>query len=164
MTIGKGRRCSAATAYLRPALRRPNLTVKVRALTSRILIDNGRATGVEYLHAGAAHTARARREVILSGGVINSPQLLMLSGIGDPDELQRHGIPGQGRRCRRRAQSAGPRLGDPDVPAAEPGPFFAMMRYDRIARELAQGVLLRQGLRRRRARRHRRVPQEHAQT
>ena len=84
MTIGKGRRCSAATAYLRPALGRPNLTVKVRALDESDPDRHGRATGVEYLHAGAALAARARREVIISGGVINSPQLLMLSGIGDP--------------------------------------------------------------------------------
>ena len=93
MTIGNGRRCSAATAYLRPALGRPNLTVKVRALTSRIPIDKGRATGVEYLHAGAALAVRAHREVIVSSGVINSPQILMLSGIGDPDELARLDIP-----------------------------------------------------------------------
>jgi len=145
MTIGKGRRCSAATAYLRPALARPNLTVKVRALTSRILIDNGRATGVEYLHAGAALAVRARREVIVSGGVINSPQLLMLSGIGDPDELARLDIPvkaalrGVGRNLQDHASAI------LMYQRRQPGPFFAMMRYDRITRELAKAYLFGRG-------------------
>ncbi len=93
MTIGNGRRSSSATAYLRPALKRRNLTVNVLALTTRITIDAGRASGVEYRHNGAAHVARARREVILSSGVINTPQLLMLSGVGDPQELARQDIP-----------------------------------------------------------------------
>jgi choline dehydrogenase/4-pyridoxate dehydrogenase len=145
MTIGKGRRCSAATAYLRPALGRQNLTVKVHALTSRILIENGRATGVEYLRAGATHAVRARREVILAGGVINSPQLLMLSGVGDPDELARHDIPvkaalrGVGRNLQDHASAI------LMYQRREPGPFFAMMRYDRIARELAKAYLFGKG-------------------
>jgi len=145
MTIGNGRRCSSATAYLRPALRRRNLTVRVHALTSRILIDNGRATGVEYLRAGATHAARARREVILSGGVINSPQLLMLSGIGDADELERHGIPvnaalpGVGRNLQDHASVI------LMYQRREPGPFFAMMRYDRIVRELAKAYFFGKG-------------------
>jgi 4-pyridoxate dehydrogenase len=145
MTIGKGRRCSAATAYLRPALRRRNLTVKVHALTSRILMENGRATGVEYLKAGATHTARAQREVILSGGVINSPQLLMLSGIGDAEELKRHDIPvkvalpGVGRNLQDHAAAI------LLYQRREPGPFFAMMRYDRIARELGKAYFFGKG-------------------
>jgi 4-pyridoxate dehydrogenase len=145
MTIGKGRRCSAATAYLRPALRRRNLTVKVRALTVRILMENGRATGVEYLKAGATQSARAQREVILSSGVINSPQLLMLSGIGDPEELKRHDIPvkvalpGVGRNLQDHAAAI------LMYQRREPGPFFAMMRYDRIARELGKAYFLGKG-------------------
>jgi 4-pyridoxate dehydrogenase len=145
MTIGKGRRCSSATAYLRPALRRRNLNVRVHALTSRILIDNGRATAVEYLRAGAMHTARARREIILSGGVINSPQLLMLSGIGDADELKRHDIPvkvalpGVGRNLQDHASVI------LMYQRREPGPFFAMMRYDRIARELVKAYFFGKG-------------------
>jgi choline dehydrogenase/4-pyridoxate dehydrogenase len=145
MTIGRGRRCSSATAYLRPALRRRNLTVRVHALTSRILIDNGRATAVEFLQAGALHTARARREIILSGGVINSPQLLMLSGIGDADELKRHDIPvkvalpGVGRNLQDHASVI------LMYQRREPGPFFAMMRYDRIARELAKAYFFGKG-------------------
>lgn len=91
-TIRDGRRCSAADAYLRPALARGNLTVITDALVARVLLDGARATGIAYRHAGQEHVARATREVVLCGGVINSPQLLMLSGIGDPDELAAHGI------------------------------------------------------------------------
>ncbi|HEX3500743.1 MAG TPA: choline dehydrogenase [Stellaceae bacterium] len=93
MTIHRGRRWSAATAYLRPALGRPNLAVTVGSHVTRIIVERGRATGVEYRRRGRLETARARREVILSGGAINSPQLLMLSGIGPADEIGRHGIP-----------------------------------------------------------------------
>src|SRR5882757_9172480 len=72
MTIRKGRRCSAATAYLRPALRRPNLKIEVLSLANRVVIEGGRAVGVEYLQHGERRVARASREVILSGGVINT--------------------------------------------------------------------------------------------
>ncbi|WSG60360.1 GMC family oxidoreductase N-terminal domain-containing protein [Nocardia sp. NBC_01730] len=87
-----GRRWSTADAYLRPALRRANLTVRTEALATRVLFDGTRAVGVEYRSGGGTHTVTARREVVLCGGAINSPQLLMLSGIGDRDELTRHGI------------------------------------------------------------------------
>jgi choline dehydrogenase len=93
MTIHRGRRWSAATAYLRPALARRNLTVTVESHVTRILVERGRATGVEFRRGGRLETARARREVILSGGAINSPQLLMLSGIGPADDIARLGIP-----------------------------------------------------------------------
>jgi len=92
-TIRDGRRCSAAVAYLRPAMARPNLSVEVNALTTRVLFEGPRAVGVEYLKGSERHTVRAEREVILAGGVINSPQLLMLSGIGDPEALRAQGIP-----------------------------------------------------------------------
>jgi choline dehydrogenase/4-pyridoxate dehydrogenase len=91
-TIRDGRRCSAAVAYLRPAMERDNLAVEVNALASRVVLDGGRAVGVEYRKGGDTVAARARREVLLAGGVINSPQLLMLSGIGDPDALRAAGI------------------------------------------------------------------------
>ena len=91
-TIRNGRRCSAAVAYLRPAMARGNLTVEVNALVSRVLIEAGHAVGVEYRKGGETTVARASREVIVAGGVINSPQVLMLSGIGDPDALRGHGI------------------------------------------------------------------------
>jgi choline dehydrogenase len=92
VTQRRGRRWSSADAYLHPAMRRPNLTVRTGALTTRVLVENGRATGVEYRSGGQLHTARARREVVLSGGAINSPQLLMLSGIGPADHLREVGV------------------------------------------------------------------------
>ena len=78
--------------YLRPAMKRPNLEVRVRALTTRILIEAKRAVGVEYEYAGQVRQVHAAREVILCGGAVNSPQLLMLSGIGPADHLIRHTI------------------------------------------------------------------------
>ena len=96
MTVHKGRRWSTAMAYLRPALKRPNLTLQTRSLSTRLLFEGPagapRAVGVEILRAGQRSQLRATREVILSGGAINSPQLLQLSGIGDPAHLQSCGI------------------------------------------------------------------------
>jgi choline dehydrogenase len=92
-TTRNGRRCSTAVGYLRPAMKRPNLQVITHALTQRIVMDGTRATGVEFLHHGKQETVRAKREVILCGGAINSPQLLMLSGIGPRDHLSSLGIP-----------------------------------------------------------------------
>ncbi|XP_021365818.1 choline dehydrogenase, mitochondrial-like isoform X2 [Mizuhopecten yessoensis] len=93
MTIHKGRRWSAAVAYLRPALKRDNVKVESNALSTRILFENKRAVGVEYEQKGVKKVIRAEKEVILSGGSINSPQLLMLSGIGNADELKALNIP-----------------------------------------------------------------------
>jgi len=87
-----GRRWSAADAYLHPAMGRPNLTVLTDALATGVIIERGKARGVRYLHRGEEHEARADAEVILSGGAINSPQLLMLSGIGPAEHLREHGI------------------------------------------------------------------------
>lgn len=87
-----GERCSAARAYLFPHMQRPNLTVITQALTQRILIENNVAIGVEYKHQGQVKQIRARREVLLSAGAIQSPQILMLSGVGDQQELNQHGI------------------------------------------------------------------------
>ncbi|WP_334174605.1 GMC family oxidoreductase N-terminal domain-containing protein [Pseudoxanthobacter sp.] len=92
ITARDGRRSSAATAYLKPARRRPNLSVRTRARVIRILVEKGRATGVEYVSGGAVRVLKARREVILSAGAINSPRLLMLSGIGPAAHLAEHGI------------------------------------------------------------------------
>ena len=91
-TIRNARRWSAASAYLKPVLDRSNLTVETGALTQRVKFEGARATGVTYRQGGRERTARATREVILAGGAINSPQLLMLSGIGDADHLKSHGI------------------------------------------------------------------------
>jgi choline dehydrogenase len=93
MTVGEdGRRCSAANAYLRPALHRPNLAVRSATLVTRVLFDGRRAVGVEYRRGQALHTVQARREVIVSAGPINSPKLLKLSGVGPAAELHEHGI------------------------------------------------------------------------
>jgi choline dehydrogenase len=91
-TIRRGQRWSAAAAYLRPALARKNLTIESHAHVSRILFAGNRAIGVEYLRKGAAHRITAGREVILSGGAVNTPQLLLLSGIGDAETLRKFGI------------------------------------------------------------------------
>lgn len=90
-TIWKGRRWSAANAYLRPAQKRGNVTV-VRAFARRVVIENGRAVGVEVLRGGQVEVIAARAEVIIAASSINSPKLLMLSGIGDAAQLQSHGI------------------------------------------------------------------------
>ena len=93
MTIHNGRRWSAAAAYLHPALRRPNLETKTRVLTTKILFDKNRAIGVEYEDNGETHKVYVNKEVILSGGAINSPQLLNLSGVGNADDLKKLDIP-----------------------------------------------------------------------
>lgn len=92
LSIGPRWRESAARAFLRPAMKRPNLTVVSQALASQVLISDKRATGIEWQTGGQKHRATARREVILAAGAIQSPQLLQLSGIGAADLLQRHGI------------------------------------------------------------------------
>ncbi len=92
LTIHEGRRWSAASAYLRPVLDRPNLKIESNALVSRVLFDGQRAIGVEFVQKKQAIQVRAEREVILSGGAVNSPQTLMLSGIGPADTLKKFGI------------------------------------------------------------------------
>ena len=92
VTQRSGRRCSTADGYLRPAMNRPNLTVQTDALVTRIEVGDGRASAVHYLHEGAPQTAQADREILLAGGAVNSPQLLMLSGIGPADHLREMGI------------------------------------------------------------------------
>ncbi len=93
MTIRTARRNSTARAFLRPAMRRPNLRVITRAMVTKVRLEQGRAVGVDYVQDGQTRHLRARAEVILCGGAINSPQLLQLSGIGPGDLLQQHGIP-----------------------------------------------------------------------
>ncbi|HEX7759661.1 MAG TPA: GMC family oxidoreductase N-terminal domain-containing protein [Caulobacteraceae bacterium] len=93
LTVKNGQRWSAAVAYLHPVLRRENLRVETRALASRVLFQNRTAVGVEYVQNGARKVAKARREVILAGGAINSPQLLQLSGVGPENLLRGYGIP-----------------------------------------------------------------------
>ena len=102
-TTKNGLRSSAATAHLRPALKRQNAELKTHTLVRRILIDNGRATGVEFEHKGKTHQLQATQSVIVSCGAIKTPQLLMLSGIGNADYLRsmniepQHHLPGVGQ-------------------------------------------------------------------
>ena len=91
-SVHQGERWSAARAYLDPARARPNLTVECKTPVQRIVLEDGRAVGVNYLQRGVPVTARAKREVILSAGAVGSPQLLMLSGIGPAAHLQAVGI------------------------------------------------------------------------
>jgi choline dehydrogenase len=105
-TIASGRRMSTARCYLDPARRRPNLRIETGALAESLLFDGRRCTGVRYRVGGDVREARAAREVVVSGGSINSPQLLELSGIGQPDRLRRlgievrHALPGVGENLR----------------------------------------------------------------
>ncbi len=93
VTHRNGKRCSTAVAYLNPAKSRSNLTIQTKAVVERILIENEAAKGVIYHQNGQQHQAEAAREVLLCAGAYNSPQVLMLSGIGDGSELQQHNIP-----------------------------------------------------------------------
>ena len=92
LTIHNGRRWSAANAYLHPALGRPNLTAETDARTTRIVIENGRATGVEYVQGGEHRLAHADSEVLLCAGAVQSPHILQLSGIGDTESLKKAGV------------------------------------------------------------------------
>jgi choline dehydrogenase-like flavoprotein len=145
LTIEGGRRMGAARAYLRPAIARGNVEVRVKAHATRIVFDGDVARGVDYLQGTVTHRVAASREVIVAGGVINSPQLLMLSGIGDPAQLAQHrvpvkaALPGVGKNLqdhvsvilmyRRREQS----------------PFLRNMRADRIAMSLVKAYALGRG-------------------
>jgi 4-pyridoxate dehydrogenase len=145
MTIRNGRRCSAATAYLRPALGRSNLSVEVDALATRVVFEGNCAVGIAYVKGGRTIVARAEREVILCGGVINSPQLLMLSGIGAPDELKQHGID-----AKVALSGVGKNLQDHAsvilmYRRAERSPFHRMMRADRIGLELPKAYFFGKG-------------------
>jgi len=138
VTVKNGRRCSASAAYLRPALGRPNLQVETHALATRVVFEGDRAVGVEYVQHGKTVVARAEREVILCGGAINSPQLLMLSGIGDPDALRSHGI-----EVRVALRGVGGNLRDHTSGGIVHGrtdasPFQRHMRLDRIGLALAR--------------------------
>ena len=92
LTVKNGQRCSAAVAYLHPAMNRPNLRVETNALASRVVFEGKRAVGVEFTQRGVKRTAKAKAEVILAGGAVNSPQLLQLSGVGPAGLLREHGV------------------------------------------------------------------------
>ena len=146
MTVGDGRRCSAANAYLRPAMRRSNLVVRTHALATRILFEGLRASGVRYRRGDAEHVARVRRDVIVSGGPINSPQLLKLSGIGPRDELSDLGIP-----LVRELPGVGENLQDHlefyfQVASKEPVTLYSQMSAWRRALIGVRWILAKQGL------------------
>jgi 4-pyridoxate dehydrogenase len=140
-TIRNGRRSSAATAFLKPAMRRPNLTVETQALVTRVILRGTIAAGIEYVKGGRVLQADAAREVIVSGGAFSTPQILMLSGIGPAAHLRKVGV-------------------DPviDLPVgrnlqdhlavflsfarSEPGPFHRQMRLDRMAVSMIRAWLL----------------------
>ena len=92
LTVKNGQRCSAAVAYLHPVMGRPNLRVETNALASRVLFEGKRAAGVAFTQNGVKRTAKAKAEVILAGGAVNSPQLLQLSGVGPGALLREHGV------------------------------------------------------------------------
>jgi choline dehydrogenase len=117
---GKARRWSSARAYLKDAKQRKNLTIATSAHATQVLIENGRAVGVEYRTPDGLHTAKATREVIVSGGVYGSPQLLMLSGLGPAAHLQQHGITVV--KCRAWAATCDISIPTSPIAAARPSP------------------------------------------
>jgi len=132
-TIRNGKRCSAAVAFLKPVLSRPNLELKTEALAHRVLFEDTKAVGIEYSQSNTTRTLNASRQVILSGGVFNSPHLLMLSGIGPAAHLRQHGIDVLLDR-----QGVGTNLQDHlsvmvSYDRKTPGSFRQAMRYDRLA-------------------------------
>ena len=141
-TIRDGRRCSAAVAFLRPAMRRPNLTVETHALATRVIVEKSRAIGVTYVRYGRVHEAWTTGEVLLAGGVFNTPQLLMLSGIGEADHLREIGIdpkvdlPGVGRNLQDHLSV------DVHHARRSRGPFHREMRLDRAAVNVARAYVL----------------------
>jgi choline dehydrogenase len=139
--IREGRRESSATAFLRPVLNRPNLTIWTRAPVRRVVIEEGRATGVEVARWGQRQIVRARREIVLSGGAINTPQLLQLSGIGPGEVLQQAGIapvvesPAVGRNLQ---DHLGVYL---TYAARDPVTLYGLFRPDRAAMAFARAIL-----------------------
>jgi choline dehydrogenase-like flavoprotein len=134
-SIRNGRRSSAAAAYLKPALKRPNLTVVTNALTTRVILEGTRATGVEYRRKGQTVRAMADKEVIVSGGAFNTPQILMLSGIGPAAHLREIGIkPIVDLAVGRNLQDHVAALIMYSRPT--PGSFRDSMRFDRMAKSM----------------------------
>jgi choline dehydrogenase len=141
----KGRRASTSRAYLAPVRARTNLSVVTGAVTNRVLLERGRAVGVEYVKDGQLQRAYAEREVILCAGAYNSPQLLMLSGVGPADDLRRHGIdpivdlPGVGGNLSEHARAP------LEFEARQPVTFLNELRLDRVAISAARWALFGSG-------------------
>jgi choline dehydrogenase len=144
-TIGRGRRNSTARAFLRPAMKRTNLTVATRALAHRVILRSGRAVAVEYLQGGTLYRAQAAREIVLAGGTYNSPQLLLLSGIGPADELRALGIapvldrPEVGRNLQDHANAVA------TFALSRPLSIVGELRWDRLALAVLQWAVLGSG-------------------
>jgi len=144
--IDRGRRASASNAYLRSIRRRANLTVRPRSLATKVMFEHKTAVGVQYLWRGALREVRARREVIVASGAFNSPQLLMLSGVGDADALSKLGIaplqhlPGVGANLQDHLSIplTHRRIG-------EEGPLHRMLRVDRVLIALASAYFAGKG-------------------
>jgi choline dehydrogenase len=136
-----GRRASASRAYLAAAGDRPNLRIELHALTTRVVLEGGRAVAVEYVQGGQRQLVRANREIVLCGGTYNSPQLLMLSGIGPAHELEQLGI-----RPLCDLPAVGENLADHpavmlEFAATRPVTFLNELRMDRVARSAARWAL-----------------------
>jgi choline dehydrogenase-like flavoprotein len=145
-TIRNGKRCSTSLAFLRPVLGRPNLTVATHALTERIVVEKGRAVAVDYVRKGTRHRAHAAREIVLSAGSVGSPQILMLSGIGDADDLREHGI-----EAVHHLSGVGRNLQDHvDVclvyEVTKPITLYSDLRIDRLVLAIVQGALFGSGV------------------
>ena len=145
-TIRRGKRCSTSAAFLNPIRNRRNLTITTGNLVRRVVVEAGRATGVEVADGANVRTIRAAREVILCTGTVNTPQLMMLSGIGPGDELQRHGIPvvhdlpGVGRNLQDHVDCV------LAYACTEPITLYRELRADRMIRSVAAGMLLGRGI------------------
>ncbi|MCP4385079.1 MAG: choline dehydrogenase [Hyphomicrobiales bacterium] len=145
-TIRDGKRWSTSRAFLRPVLDRANLTVATHALTERVVVEQGRAVAVEYTQGGKRHRVDASGEIVLAAGAVGSPQILMLSGIGDGEDLRGHGIdvvhhlPGVGRNLQDHV----------DVclvyEVTEPITLFSDLRVDRLVPAIVQGTLFGTGV------------------
>ena len=145
-TIADGQRMSTARAFLEPVMGRPNLTIETHAQAAKILIENGRAVGLDYLWHGQPKMAHAEREVIVCSGAYNSAKLLMLSGIGRPDEIREHGIQpvhelmGVGRNISDHAST----IVEYDTKA--PKSLLRELRFDRAGLNFAKWYLFGQGV------------------
>jgi choline dehydrogenase len=145
-TIRDGKRWSTSRAFLHPALRRRNLTVLTGALTHRLLVEGGRATGVEFSRGRTVHRVSVGREVVLCAGTVNSPQVLLLSGIGPADEIRRHGIavahdlPGVGRNMQDHVDCV------LSYECPQPVSLYGDLRIDRLALSILQAALFGTGV------------------
>ena len=145
-TIRRGKRCSTSLAFLRPIRHRRNLAIVTDSLVRRVVVEGGRAIGVEVADGDRARTVRAERDVILCAGSVNSPQLLMLSGIGPGDELKRHGIPvvhevpGVGRNLQDHVDCV------LAYACTKPVTLYRELRADRVIRSVAEGMLFGRGV------------------